>query len=112
MLGNIFRLVDFTAAVPDTVLYSDFGTFEVVRGERMFAAQTGDAVSVFAPVPGTKVASIGLEWPLDGVSLADLWAGTLNRTTGPSFTLRTDGKPILVYRPYPTPAASVPPAAS
>ena len=67
MLGNVFRLVDFTAAVPDTVLYSDFGTFEVVRGERMFAAQTGDAVSVFAPVPGTKVASIGLEWPLGGV---------------------------------------------
>ena len=112
MLGNVFRLVDFTAAVPDTVLYSDFGTFEVVRGERMFAAQTGDAVSVFAPVPGTKVASIGLEWPLDGVSLADLWAGTLNRATGPSFTLRTDGKPILVYRPYPTPAASAPPTAS
>lgn len=112
MLGNVFRLVDFTAAVPDTVLYSDFGTFEIVRGERTFAAQAGDAVSVFAPVPDTKVSSTGLEWPLDGVSLADLWAGTLNRTTGPSFTLRTDGKPILVYRPYATPAASVPPAAS
>jgi thiamine pyrophosphokinase len=112
MLGNVFRLVDFTAAVPDTILYSDFGTFEAVRGERTFAAQAGDAVSVFAPIPGTKVSSTGLEWPLDGVSLADLWAGTLNRTTGPSFTLRTDGKPILVYRPYATSAASVPPAAS
>lgn len=111
-LGNIFRLVDFTATVPDTILYTDAGTFEAVRGERTFASQTGDAVSVFAPVPGTKVSSDGLEWPLDGVSLADLWAGTLNRTIGPSFTLRTDGKPILVYRPYVTPAASVPPAAS
>lgn len=109
-LGNIFRLVDFTATVPDTILYTDSGTFEAVRGERTFAAQTGDAVSIFAPVPGTEVSSNGLEWPLDGISLADLWAGTLNRTTGPSFTLRTD-KPILVYRPYTTSAASAPPAA-
>ena len=100
-LGNIFRLVDFTATVPDTVLYTDAGTFEVVRGARTFAARPGEPVSIFAPLPGTSVASQGLEWPLDGVSLADLWTGTLNRTTGPSFTLRTNGRPILVYRPYP-----------
>ena len=99
-LGNIFRLVDFTATVPDTVLYTDAGTFEVVRGEGTFAARPGEAVSIFAPVPGTEVSSQGLQWPLDGVSLADLWSGTLNRTTGPSFTLRTNGRPILVYRPY------------
>ena len=111
-LGNIFRLIDFTAVVPDTVLYTDTGTFEAVRGERTFAAQPEEAVSIFAPVPGTEVASKGLQWPLDGVSLADLWAGTLNRTTGLSFTLRTSGHPILVYRPYATPAASVPPVAS
>ena len=111
-LGNIFRLVDFTDTVPDTVLYTDAGTFEAMRGERTFAARPGDAVSVFAPVPGTSVTSQGLQWPLDGVSLADLWAGTLNRATGSSFTLRTDGRPILVYRPYATPAASVPPVAS
>ena len=111
-LGNVFRLVDFTNTVPDTVLYTDTGTFEVVRGGRTFAARPGEAVSVFAPVPDTEVSSIGLEWPLGGVSLADLWAGTLNRTTGPSFTLRTDGKPILVYRPYATLAAPAPPAAS
>ena len=111
-LGNIFRLIDFTAVVPDTVLYTDTGTFEAVRGERTFAAQPEEAVSIFAPVPGTEVASKGLQWPLDGVSLADLWSGTLNRTTGPSFTLRTNGRPILVYRPYAMPAASVPPVAS
>lgn len=111
-LGNIFRLVDFTAVVPDTVLYTDAGTFEVVRGKRTFAARPEEAVSIFAPVPDTEVASQGLQWPLEGVSLADLWSGTLNRTTGPSFTLRTNGRPILVYRPYAMPAASVPPAAS
>ena len=110
-LGNVFRLVDFTAAVPDTVLYTDAGTFEAVRGERTFASQKGDAVSIFAPVRGTQVSSDGLEWPLNGVSLIDLWTGTLNRTTGPAFSLRTDGRPILVYRPYATQDAPVPPAA-
>jgi len=99
-LGNIFRLVDFTAKVPTTVLYTDSGTFEVLRGERRFACRAGDAVSVFAPFPDTAVTSEGLEWPLDGVSLASLWSGTLNRTTGESFALRTN-QPILVYRPYP-----------
>ena len=99
-LGNIFRLADFAATVPHVVLYTDAGFFEVVRGERTFPCEPGEAVSVFAPTPGTAVLSNGLQWPLDGVSLADLWSGTLNRTTGPSFTLRTDGRPILVYRPY------------
>lgn len=100
-LGNIFRLVDFTTTVPDAAIYTDAGIIEAVRGERTFAARPGDAVSIFAPVSGTAVSSEGLQWPLDGVSLADLWSGTLNRATGESFTLRTDGRPILVYRPYP-----------
>lgn len=98
-IGNIFRLVDFTAEVPTTTLYTDSGTFEVLRGKRTFACRTGEAVSIFAPFPDTAVSSKGLEWPLDGVSLASLWSGTLNRTTGESFALRTD-RPILVYRPY------------
>ena len=98
-IGNIFRLVDFTAEVPDTILYTDSGTFEVLRGERAFACRPGDAVSVFAPFTDTAVASRGLEWPLDDVSLASLWSGTLNRTTGESFSMRAD-RPILVYRPY------------
>ena len=99
-LGNIFRLVDFTVIVPNTAIYTDTGVFEAVRGERTFAANYGDAVSIFAPIPGTTVSSHGLQWSLDDVSLANLWAGTLNRSTGDSFTLRTDGRPILVYRPY------------
>ena len=100
-LGNIFRLVDFTATVPDTVIYTDAGVFKVVRGGCTFAARPGDAVSIFATVPGTKVTSEGLQWPLDGVSLDDLWSGTPNRTSGDSFALRTDGNPVLVYRTYP-----------
>ena len=99
-LGNVFRLVDFTATVPNTAIYTDAGVFDVVRGERTFASKAGDAVSIFAPGPSTAVSSVGLRWPLDNVSLDNLWAGTLNRTTDVSFTLRTNDRPIIVYRPY------------
>ena len=98
-LANIFHLVDFTKEVPDTKILTDDGTFTAVRGEQAFPCHTGDAVSVFAPLPGTRVTSRGLAWPLDGVDLSPLWRGTLNRTTSDSFTLRTN-HPILLYRPY------------
>ena len=98
-LANIFHLVDFTEKVPDTNILTDDGTFTAVRGEQGFPCRPGDAVSVFAPLPGTRVTSRGLAWPLDGVDLSPLWRGTLNRTTSDSFTLRTS-HPILLYRPH------------
>lgn len=98
-IGNIFHLPDFAADIPDTTIYTDAGTFVAVLGTRTFACRPNDAVSVFAPQPGTHATSVGLKWPLDGVNLAPLWAGTLNRATGEQFTVRTD-HPLLVYRPY------------
>ena len=98
-LANIFHLLDFTEELPDTAILTDAGTFTVVRGEQTFPCHPGDAVSVFAPHPGTRVSSSGLAWPLGGVDLAPLWRGTLNRTTSDSFMLRTS-HPILLYSPH------------
>jgi len=98
-LGNVFRLPDFARTAPDVEMITDAGTFTVVDGVRTYACRPGDDVSVFAPRPETHIASTGLRWPLDGLSLTALWMGTLNRTTGTSFTLRSD-RPILVYRPH------------
>ena len=98
-LANIFHLIDFTEEVPDTKILTDDGTFTAVRGEKTFPCRPGEAVSVFAPLPGTRVTSRGLAWPLDGVDLAPLWRGTLNRTSSDSFTLRTS-RPLLLYRPH------------
>lgn len=96
-LANIFHLIDFTEDVSDTTILTDAGTFTAVRGEQTYPCRPGDAVSVFAPLPGTHVSSSGLAWPLDGVDLAPLWRGTLNRTIGDSLTLRTN-RPVLLYR--------------
>ena len=98
-LANIFHLVDFTEAIPDTSILTNSGTFTAVRGEMTFPCRAGDAISVFAPSPFAHVSSHGLEWPLDGIGLTQLWRGTLNRTTGESFTLDAN-RPILLYRPY------------
>ena len=113
-LGNIFHLLDFAAeplrdggAGMDRLsarvsMVTDFGTFEpVLPPGGTWTASAGRSVSVFAPVPGTRMASEGLAWPLEGVALDALWRGTLNRTTGATFTLRTN-HPVLLYLAHET----------
>lgn len=106
-LGNVFRLPGFARAAPDVTMVTDAGTFTVVTGVRRYACRPGEAVSVFAPDPAARATSEGLEWPLAGVPLAELWRGTLNRTTGTSFRLACD-RPLLVYRPFPSPPGNEP----
>lgn len=106
-LGNVFRLPGFARAAPDVAMVTDAGTFTVVTGARRYACRPGEAVSVFAPDPAARATSEGLEWPLAGASLAELWRGTLNRTTGTSFRLACD-RPLLVYRPFPSPPGNEP----
>ena len=98
-LANIFHLLDFTAYIPDTSIITDYGTFVAVRDEQTFPCHPGEAVSVFAPLPGTHVTSRGLVWPLNDVDLTLLWSGSLNRTAGIAFTLNAN-RPILLYRPH------------
>lgn len=106
-LGNVFRLPGFARTVPEIAMVTDAGTFTVVTGVRSYACRPGEAVSVFAPDPAARATSDGLEWPLAGASLAELWRGTLNRTTGTSFRLACD-RPLLVYRPFAAPSGKEP----
>lgn len=96
-LGNLFRLTDFAAEIPDVTMITAYGRFDVVRDRRTLQSPLSGDVSIFAPTNGTHAESTGLEWPLDGVDLSQLWRGTLNRTTTESFSIETD-HPIIVYR--------------
>ena len=113
-LGNVFHLLDFAAELSrdwgrsaerllsPVSMVTDFGTFEpVLPPGGIWTATAGRSVSVFAPVPGTRMTSEGLAWPLEGVSFDALWSGTLNRTTGDTFALRTT-HPILLYLAHET----------
>ncbi len=98
-LGNLFRLPRFARRAPNVRMITNAGVFTVVQDTRTYACRPHDVVSVFAPELGTHVTSTGLQWPLNGVALDELWMGTLNRTTDSSFTLTTD-KPLIVYQPF------------
>ena len=100
LIGNVFRLVGFADEFPEVSMATNAGLFVVVPARREFACRPGEAVSVFASRPGLRAVSEGLEWPLDGVDLSSPASGTLNRTTGTSFTVAADG-PLVVYRPWP-----------
>lgn len=97
LLGNVFHLIDFAAVAPSVQMFTDEGAFSVVNGREDLISDPGDAVSIFAPYPSTRVKSTGLKWPLDNVSLDSLWKGTLNRATGEFFTIECD-HPVIVYK--------------
>lgn len=107
-IGNIFHLIDFAVSCADAphdrsvVMVTDAGVFEPVLppGRSWTDVGAGSPVSVFAPFPGTEMASDGLVWPLKGVTFDALWRGTLNRTLSDSFSITTN-RPVLVFRPHP-----------
>ncbi len=93
-LGNIFRALEWGVDIVD-----DFGVFRALSPENSpLAIETGKgrAVSVFAPDPATRMASDGLEWPLDGVKFENLYCATLNRAAKDVVVLSADRK-VFVY---------------
>ena len=94
--------------LPATVVDCDFASlgslkacqpFFLGQNSSRFSGGQGSGGDAAAVRMAAEEQSGALSALLDGVSLASLWSGTLNRTTGESFALHTD-RPILVYRPY------------
>ncbi len=81
-IGNVFRALDLGLEV-----VTDHGRFVPVEGTARFRVRKGTPVSVFATSPSTRVASTGLEWPLDGVRFQNLYRATLNRASGSAVTI-------------------------
>lgn len=104
-IGNIFHLIDFAEMLggDGVSIVTDTGVFEPVlppgRRWKRGDCRAGAQVSVFAPLPGTKMTSEGLEWPLDGVVFDTLWRATLNRATAGAFSVSTN-RPAIIYRTH------------
>lgn len=104
-IGNIFHLIDFAEMLggDGVSIMTDSGVFEPVlppgRSWGRNDCRAGTAVSVFAPLPGTEMASEGLEWPLDKVAFDALWRATLNRAKCGDFSIRSN-RPAIVYRTH------------
>lgn len=90
-IGNVFRALAFGLEI-----VTDYGRFVPVVDRARLRTQPGQAVSIFAPDPTTRMTSTGLEWPLDEVVFDTLYRATLNRATGSTVTL-TATHPVTVY---------------
>lgn len=91
LIGNVFRALDL-----DVEIVTEFGCFIPVCGKMTIRVAKGTPISVFAPYPSTRAESKGLEWPLEGVELKNLYCATLNRAKGTRVTVSTTKK-ALVY---------------
>ncbi len=80
-------------------IYTDYGVFIPAQDTREFHCPEGTQVSIFN-FGATGISSEGLHYPLRDFD--QLWQGTLNETTAPSFTLHAEGA-YLVYLTYPSP---------
>ncbi len=90
-LGNVFRALDLGVEV-----VTDYGRFIPLDATRTFRVRKGQAVSIFATHPATRMTSRGLEWQLDGVTFQNLYCATLNRATAARLTLTTTHR-VFVY---------------
>lgn len=90
-LGNIFRALDHKLDI-----LTDFGRFHAIVGRAVLHARKGTEVSIFATNPQTRMTSRGLEWPLDGVELTNLYRATLNRAASTRLEL-TATHPVYIY---------------
>lgn len=99
-LGNISLLADYQREAPQCQidLVSDYGRFVAASGQRTFASEPRQEVSIFAFDHSLRMTAAGLQYPLDGVVFDTLWKATLNTATGSSFTLTpSSDSPYLVY---------------
>jgi thiamine pyrophosphokinase len=96
-IGNISLLVDYSVSA-EVKMVTDNGIFLPVRSGTVISSWAGQQVSVFSTDPLIEVSSTGLKYPLEALRLANWWTGTLNESTGESFSLEFSGEAgLLVY---------------
>lgn len=96
-IGNISLLADYAESVNVTMV-TDHGIFIPVRSGSVISSWPGQQLSVFSTLPGIKITSEGLKYPLDGIELYNWWTGTLNESAGDKFSLAFEGDGcILVF---------------
>lgn len=94
------------AVVPDSEegyssaysIYKKDGLFpEFSREEFVFESRPGQQVSIFTPLPGVRITTRGLSYPLENSRLNGWWSGTLNESLSDNFSIETTG-PAIVCR--------------
>lgn len=99
-IGNISLLADYAESV-NVIMATDNGIFVPVRSGSVISSWPGQQVSLFSTIPGIRISSEGLRYPLEGMSLINWWMGTLNESTGDTVSLSFDSDGfILIFLAY------------
>ncbi len=74
--------------------------FPVLEPQRfVFESIPGQQISLFTPIPGVRITTCGLVYPLDGARLKGWWHGTLNESAADNFAVTATG-PAIVCRVF------------
>ena len=95
-IGNISLLIEYMRMGCEVRSYTDYGVFIPCQDTRTFACQPGQQVSIFN-FTGKGLQSVGLAYPI--YDFTTWWQGTLNRTTGDTFTIEAEGE-YLIFITY------------
>lgn len=98
-IGNYGLLMEFSRNHPDVTfeMISDHTSAFALNDSDTFDCGTGRTVSVFSPDPTLRIASKGLEWPLDEVCFDNWWKGIRNRATEDRIALKFNHPaPVLI----------------
>ncbi len=96
-LANIALLARYNLGI-HAEMFTDYGTFSVVRESCHFPSTPGQQISLLSLTPETAITSTGLKYPLAGMKLTELWQGSLNEATGSTFSLTFMHGTLVVYR--------------
>ena len=95
-IGNISLLMEYMRMGCEVRSYTDYGVFIPCKGTHTFDCHPGQQISIFN-FTAKNMKSDGLAYPI--YDFTTWWQGTLNRSTGTSFTIETEGE-YLVFLAY------------
>lgn len=98
-LANISHLYRFNKEV-ETEIVSDYGIWSCCFQTTVFKSYLGQQVSIFSNHAETSVFSENLKYPLNGMTLDELWKGTLNESSSTKFRIIFEKGEIIVFRAF------------
>ena len=95
-LGNISLLLEYSQYMAVRMVTESGIFFSVNSGERV-KSFPGQQVSIFSLNQAATVTSVNLKYPMDELSLHNLWVGTLNECISDNFILRFEEGKIIIF---------------
>ncbi len=94
-LGNFTLLFEYAEFIKVKMI-SEFGVFTPIKVGTEFKSRFGEPVSLFSI--NATVTTRGLKYPLNGVKLASMYHGTLNKSVSNYFKVVPIGGVVIIYQ--------------